>query len=289
MTRLPPCAVCVRNGRDPDGERVLRVLAVDDEVPVLEELVYLLRSDPRIAAVQGVSDATDALRLLHQDRPPDAVFLDIRMPGLSGLDVARLLSRFADPPTVVFVTAHDEFAADAFDLKAVDYLRKPVRPERLSEAVHRVLHAVDERRGPRPEHPGRPDAGEAIPVELGGTTRFIRISDVRHADACGDYARLHTASGSFLLRVPLTTLAERWRDSGFVRVHRSHLVALRFVEDLTQHDGQLTVLVGGVRLAVSRRHARQVRDLLDRHAKNRGGHEASETDRHGPGRQPGDL
>jgi DNA-binding LytR/AlgR family response regulator len=277
MSALPPCAICERNGRDPECQRVLRVLAVDDEVPVLEELVYLLRSDPRIAWAQGVYDATDALRLLHQeldgDQPLDAVFLDIRMPGFSGLDVARLLSRFAEPPTIVFVTAHDNFAAEAFDLKAVDYLRKPVRAERLSEATHRVLHAVDERRGPRVPEPVAPS--ESIPVELGGLTKFIKIADVRHADAHGDYARLHTASGSFLLRVPLTTLAERWRDSGFVRIHRSHLVALRFVEELCLSGGQLTVRVAGVELAVSRRHARQVRDLLVRHAKSNGG-DASE-------------
>lgn len=269
MSASPACAICARNGRDPDFPKVLRVLAVDDEVPVLEELVYLLRSDPRIASATGVSDATAAIRFLHREldgaQPLDAVFLDIRMPGLSGLDVARLLSRFAEPPTIVFVTAHDNFAAEAFDLKAVDYLRKPVRPERLSEATHRVLHAVDERRGP--PAPEKTSPGETIPVELGGLTRFVKLADVRHADACGDYARLYTEDASFLVRVPLTTLAERWREAGFIRVHRSHLVALRFVEDLRSSGGQLTVQVGGVELAVSRRHARQVRELLVRHAK----------------------
>jgi DNA-binding LytR/AlgR family response regulator len=263
---VPPCAICERNGREAGAERVLRVLAVDDEVPVLEELVYLLRADPRIVWAHGVSDATDALRLLHHE-PLDAVFLDIRMPGLSGLDVARLLARFADPPTIVFVTAHDSFAAEAFDLKAVDYLRKPVRVERLAEATHRVLHAVDERRGPPRAPEPDPVDTTTIPVEVGGLTRFVKVADVRHADAHGDYARLHTATGSFLLRVPLTTLAERWRDSGFIRIHRSHLVALRFVEELCLSGGQLTVRVGGVDLAVSRRYARQVRDVLVRHAK----------------------
>ncbi|MEU5853195.1 LytTR family DNA-binding domain-containing protein [Saccharopolyspora shandongensis] len=256
-------------------KRVLKALAVDDEPPVLEELVYLLRADDRIADVVGCPDATTALRHLHQDldgeAPLDVVFLDINMPGLNGLDMARVLTRFQAPPLIVFVTAHDEFAVEAFDLKAVDYLRKPVREERLAESVHRVLHAVDERRRPSPspapdepkQQPPGPD-DENIPVEIGGLTRFVKLHDVRYAEAHGDYARLHTGENSFLVRIPLSTLEERWRDAGFIRIHRSHLIALHYVEELRMHNGQLTVLVGGVVLKVSRRHSRQLRDLLVR-------------------------
>src|ERR687894_2665811 len=118
----------------------LRVLAVDDEAPALDELAYLLRADPRVIRVHTANDATDALRVL-QDGDVDAVFLDIRMPGLDGLELARVLRRFSPPPLVVFVTAHDDRAVDAYDLGAVDYLLKPLRPERLGESLHRVCAA----------------------------------------------------------------------------------------------------------------------------------------------------
>ena len=146
MTSGLPCPICEGPDRRGSLERSLRVLAVDDEAPALEDLTYLLRSDPRIAHVEAVTDATKALRVLHRamdaGQPLDAVFLDIRMPGLDGLDLARVLSRFAQPPPVVFVTAHQQPAVEAFELKALDYLLKPVRPERLAESVHRIVHEV---------------------------------------------------------------------------------------------------------------------------------------------------
>ncbi|MET9466361.1 response regulator, partial [Streptomyces sp. NPDC006544] len=129
---------------------MLRVLAVDDEKPLLEELLYLLRSDPRVRSAEGASDATEALRRITRalesgpEGPDgiDVVFLDIHMAGLTGLDIARLLAGFARPPLIVFVTAHEGFAVQAFDLKAVDYVLKPVRPERLAEAVRRACAQV---------------------------------------------------------------------------------------------------------------------------------------------------
>ncbi|MYS19905.1 Response regulator receiver domain-containing protein, partial [Streptomyces sp. DvalAA-14] len=99
----------------------LRVLAVDDEPPALEDLTYLLRGDGRIGRVFAADSSDAALRLL-EDETVDAVFLDIRMPGLDGLDLVRVLARFAHPPAVVFVTAYEDFAVDAFALKACDYL-----------------------------------------------------------------------------------------------------------------------------------------------------------------------
>ena len=117
---------------------LLRVLAVDDEAPALDELTYLLGRHGHIGEVIAASDATSALRAIN-DRQLDAVFLDINMPGLSGLELAGLLTNFASPPSVVFVTAHDDKAVAAFDIGAVDYLLKPIRTERLDEAVRRIL------------------------------------------------------------------------------------------------------------------------------------------------------
>ncbi|MBQ0830546.1 LytR/AlgR family response regulator transcription factor [Streptomyces tagetis] len=254
---------------------MLRALAVDDERPSLEELVYLLNADPRIAGAEGAGDATEALRRINRalESGPagpeaiDVVFLDIQMPGLDGLDLARLLTGFARPPLVVFVTAHEDFAVQAFDLKAVDYVLKPVRTERLAEAVRRVVErrAAEQRdTTPAPRIPVHEPDPDHISVELGGVTRFVAVDDITHVEAQGDYARLHTDKGSHLVRIPLSTLEERWRARGFVRIHRRHLVALRHIGELRLDAGSVSVLVGTEELQVSRRHARELRDLLMR-------------------------
>ena len=243
--------------------RRLRVLAVDDEPPALDELVYLLGADPRVGSVAAAGDATEALRVLR-DGEVEAVFLDIRMPGLDGLELARVLRRFASPPTVVFVTAHDDRAVDAYDLGAVDYLLKPLVPERLAESLRRVT-ATREQVAPA----SGPDRGdeEVIPVELAGRTTMLPRSEVRWVEAQGDYARLHTPDASHLIRVPLSVLAERWADAGFVRIHRSYLVALRDVRELRLTGSGYVVRLGDRELPVSRRHTRELKDRLIRATK----------------------
>jgi DNA-binding LytR/AlgR family response regulator len=232
----------------------LRVLVIDDERPALDELAFLLERDPRVHDVLTTDSATEALRLLH-DIEVDVVFLDIHMPGLSGLEMAKVLAQFKSAPPIVFVTAHEEHAVDAFDLRAVDYVLKPVREERLAEAVRRVL-----------EGSASPVVGgdEQIPVERGGVTRFVRRSEVQYVEAHGDYARLHTAAASHLVRTPLSTLEEDWRPAGFVRIHRSLLVSLAHVDEVRMESGRCTVVVGGTDLQVSRRHTRELRELLTR-------------------------
>lgn len=272
----------------------LTALVVDDEAPARGELAWLLDADPRIGRVRAVDGGAEALRALDAE-PFDVIFCDIRMPGLDGLDLARVLSRFAEPPQVVFVTAHEGHAVDAFDLRATDYLLKPVRPDRLAEAVRRVSEVLWASQaqggtatatlapglpgGPAPAAitplaagPGRVDESppvpedETFPVELGGVTRFIHRSQVRYAVAQGDYVRLHTATGGHLVRVSLTTLEERWAAAGFVRIHRSTLVALAYVDELRMDNGRCFVRLGDRVLPVSRRHTRALRDRLIRAA-----------------------
>ena len=235
----------------------LKVLVIDDERPALDELSWLLSRDPRVREVLTCDSATEALRLL-QDLEVDAIFLDVQMPGLTGLELAQVLARFKTPPPIVFVTAHEEHAVDAFELRAVDYVLKPVRPERLAEAVRRVVEGA-----------GHTPAGddEQIPVERGGVTRFLNRSDIRYVEAQGDYARLHTADGSHLLRRPLTQLEDEWGPAGFVRIHRSLLVALAHVDEVRMEGGRCTVVVGDADLVVSRRHTPQLRELLTRSRK----------------------
>jgi DNA-binding LytR/AlgR family response regulator len=251
---------------DQSSEHGMRVLAVDDEAPARAELAYLLGRDPRIATVLTAADGAEALRTL-EGTSVDALFVDIRMPGLDGLDLARVLRRFTAPPAVVFVSAYDNHALEAFDLRAVDYLMKPVREERLAEAVSRVLESRL-RSAPVEASPAeQADDDETIAVELGGVTRFVKRSDVLYVEAHGDYARLVTADGRHLVRVSLALLEEQWADAGFVRIHRRWLVPLRAIDEVRSDGGRMSVRVGDAVLAVSRRHTRELRDRLVRAAR----------------------
>ncbi len=249
---------------------MLRVLAVDDEEPALAELLFLLRADPRVRSAEGVLEAAEALRRLGRRGAEgatdvDAVFLDIHMAGLSGLDLARLLAGRAEPPRVVFVTAHaehEEYALRASGLRAVDYLLKPVRRERLAEAVRRVAELVAADRAAHPGRPGTWPLADRVPVEREGVTRFLSVDDITHAEAHGDHALLYTGQDSHLVRVPLSTLEECWRAKGFVRIHRRHLVSLARIDEIRVDGGRLTVRIGASALVVSRRCARELRDLL---------------------------
>ena len=241
----------------------LRVLAVDDEPPALDELTYLLERHTDVAEVITASDANSALRVINE-RGVDAVFLDINMPGLSGLELAAVLANFSRPPALVFVTAHEDKAIDAFEVGAVDYLLKPIREERLDAAIRRI------RAGRSAEAPAENHSDDVIPVELGGVTQLVRCDTIGWVEADGDYARLHTSSGSHLVRIPLSTLEERWRSRGFQRVHRSYLVALSMVTGLRTSNATTMVRLSAngasppVELPVSRRQARELRDRLIR-------------------------
>ncbi|MEO9221991.1 MAG: LytTR family DNA-binding domain-containing protein [Mycobacteriaceae bacterium] len=272
----------------------LSVLAVDDEPPALDELAYLLRANALVGEVHTATDATEALRLLRSHdvvAPVDVVFLDIRMPGLDGVELAGVLSAFAQPPVVVFVSAHDDRAMDAYEVGAVDYLLKPLSAHRLAESLRRIqLQRVGRgslsdggpvSSGPADSgpvnkgeaNPGMAAAEDVIAAELGGTTTLVSRSEVRWVEAQGDYARLHTLTGTHLVRIPLSVLEERWRDVGFLRVHRSYLVALHLVTELQTTGTSYVVRLGqrgtpgAVELPVSRRHTRELKDRLVRTVK----------------------
>jgi len=238
---------------------VISVLIADDEQPAVDELAFLLRQDPRIGVIHVASSGAEAIRLLSRE-PVDAAFLDIHMPGLTGFDLARALQRFERAPAFVFVTADEEGALEAFDLAAVDYLLKPVRTERLQRSVSRVVEALRAGTATEPAPPSQP---ETIAVTLGGTTRMIRRDDVRYVQAQGDYARLHTEDASYLVRVPMADLERTWADAGFIRVHRSYLVALPHVTRVRLGGDHASVTVGDAELPVSRRLLPALRERLD--------------------------
>ncbi len=235
----------------------LSVLAVDDVPPALADLCRLLADSPEVAEVASAGDALSALRMI-QSGTYDAVFLDISMPGLDGLELASLLSRLNEPPVIVFVTAYEQHAVAAFGIGAVDYLLKPVRAERLADALARVNRVL-----PTADAASSPDAMAALPVESAGRTRYIRRTEVHYVEAHGDYVRLHAVSGVHVVRMPISRLDEYWAPAGFVRVHRSFLVALDAVRELRSDSvGGLLAHTDLGDVPVSRRHARELRDRL---------------------------
>jgi DNA-binding LytR/AlgR family response regulator len=239
------------------GARTASALVIDDEAPARDELSYLLRTAFSIAPVDAAQNSSDAFRYL-QERSYDVVFLDVRMPALNGIELGNVLRRFAVPPAIIFVTAFEEYAVRAFDIGACDYLLKPVSRARLGTALGRAL-------GRPPGQPDSPDEDPfaTIPVEIAGRTRLVPREQVCWAEAEGDYVRLHTTDGSaYLVRMPISHLAERWSPYGFLRTHRGFLVQVRHITEFSVTSGVHAVTVAGRSLPVSRRHVRDVRDRI---------------------------
>jgi DNA-binding LytR/AlgR family response regulator len=237
----------------------LRLLAVDDERPALEDLVRMLSAHPRVASVAAASSADDALLSLSEGLPIDGVFLDVRMPGLDGVELGRILKRFQRPPALVFVSAYDEFAVDAFALAALDFVVKPVSRARLDEAVERVARQA----GGAPQ--AEPD-DDLLPVDAlrGGGTRLLARESILYLQAHGDYVRVVSDEGRFLLRARLSDLEDRWMRRGFARVHRAYVVNLRrAVEVRPQLNGTaILVMSDGAELPIARRQVGELRRRL---------------------------
>jgi len=234
----------------PDG---LRLLAVDDEEPALADIVRMLEASPAVGVVRAARSADEALVALAGG-PLDALFLDVRMPGLDGLELAQVLRRLDRPPAVVFVSAYDDFAVRAFELEALDYLVKPVSRRRLDEAIDRVGRA-----GPG----GDEDEMLAVDAPRGGT-RLLARSAILFLQAHGDYVRVVSDDGRFLLRAALVDLEERWARHGFLRVHRSFVVNLRRAVEVRPRLNGTAVLVmaDGTEVPIARRQVGELRRRL---------------------------
>lgn len=234
---------------------MIDVLVADDEQPALDELVHLLRTDDRIGEILTARTGADALRQLSE-RAVRIAFLDIHMPGLLGTELARAFLALADPPAVVFVTADEARAVEAFELRAADYLLKPVRTERLRRAVDRVLELGES---------AASGDDEVIPVTVGSAVRFVHRKNVVWAQAQGDYSRLHTEDGTgHLVRIPISELESRWAGAGFLRIHRSVLVRISAVTEARLSGADPSLVIDAVSLSVSRRLVPTVREALVR-------------------------
>jgi DNA-binding LytR/AlgR family response regulator len=234
---------------------VIRALLVDDEAPARSELRYLLGAFGDVYVVDEAASAAEALER-STSAVYDVVFLDVEMPGLSGVGAAPLVRDRADPPAVVFVTAHAEYAVDAFAVEAFDYLLKPVDPERLARVVERLRERTRE----------NAVTFEKIPVvAAAGGTELLDFDQVHYVQADGDYSRVFTYDRSYLSTASLGEL-ETKLGSPFVRIHRSHLVNLTKVAAVRRPapDRFSLQLADAHRteLDVARRQSRQLRERL---------------------------
>jgi DNA-binding LytR/AlgR family response regulator len=233
----------------------LRAAIVDDEAPARSELRHLLGAED-VEIVAEAAGAAEAVRLL-ESASLDVIFLDVEMPGVTGIQLARALAQSAQPPAVVFVTAHAGYAVEAFAVEAFDYLLKPVDPERLARVVER-LAARDRRSAGAPAR---------IPVVAGGGgTELLELELVHYVQADGDYSRIHTFDRSYLSTSSLRELEESLPDDRFLRVHRSYLVNLAKVAAVRRVGSDRLRLAlddaAKTELDVARRQSRRVRELL---------------------------
>jgi DNA-binding LytR/AlgR family response regulator len=242
----------------------LTILAVDDERTQLEDLARLLRSCATVEDVECAFDGHDAL-VKTSSQHYDAIFLDVRMPDLDGVELGRVLRRFASPPQLVFVSAYDSAAVDAFELHAVDYLRKPVSRRRVEEALDRIVAAIDLApngavegvAAARPAPPGSPDSEIiAVAAARNGSIRLIARSSILYVQSQGDFVRVVTDEGRYLLRATLNEIERRWERFGFVRVHRQYVANLLKAVELRPHLGGTAELAfaDGQTIPIARRH-----------------------------------
>ncbi|MGY4399116.1 two-component system response regulator AlgR [Sphingomonas sp. UYAg733] len=243
------------------ADRALRTIIVDDEALAVERLRILCAALDGILLVGTATDGEAAFRLI-ESLDADLVLLDIAMPEIDGLTVARALEKLPVAPAVVFCTAFDHFAVEAFEVAAVDYLLKPVTKERLARAVDRVVQARQRRHEPRP----RAQWAEEFWVPHRAELVRIATIDIDRIEADRDYMRLHLGARHFLLNQTIARLESRLDPDRFIRVHRSHIVRRDFIAGLT-HDGMgvWNVRLGdGTSLRIGRSHLAAVRAMAGR-------------------------
>jgi len=246
----------------------IRAVIIDDEPLARKRLSALLEKEPGVALV-GEADGGTAAVALIESLKPDLAFLDIQMPGLDGFGVLRSVTP-THLPLVVFVTAHDDHAIQAFDVHAVDYVLKPVVEKRFREAVRRAVERLASssadalRRQMASLLERLPAAPDRLAVRAGERTEFVRFDDIDWIDVEGDYARIHAGTDTHLLRETLSDLERRLPASRFIRIHRSFIVQadrIQSVQPWFKGDYVIT-LRDGTRLQSGRTYRQRVQDLL---------------------------
>ena len=247
----------------------LTTVIVDDEEPARELLRALLGAMPDVRVVGEAADGAAALDVVSRARP-DVVFLDVQMPGMNGIDVARALAERGEMPAVVFVTAYDQYAVRAFDVSAADYLLKPFDADRLGAALARVRQR---RTGADAEMIGalhrmlsaaRGTAAERVVVKVDGRHIFLGADEIEWVEAVGKEVRVHANGTALTVRESMTSLESRLDPSRFVRVHRSAIVNRAHVREMQPwfKGDYVLILKRGTRVVTGRTYRAAVQRLL---------------------------
>ncbi|WP_196139161.1 LytTR family DNA-binding domain-containing protein [Aliikangiella sp. G2MR2-5] len=240
----------------------MKFLIVDDEPLAQQRLKQLVEKLPQTGQVYLASNGLQAIELCQQEKP-DLVLMDIRMPGIDGLEAAQHISQMEKAPAIIFITAYDEYALDAFKVHAVDYLLKPVREEKLAEAVERACQL---NRAQLNAIKSKPDARANITAKISGNIKLIPIEDVIFFQAEQKYVTVKYLDGETIIEDTLKELQAEF-DQSFVRVHRNALVAVRYITGIHKsNDGKSFVTLADCdkELEISRRHLSAVKKLISK-------------------------
>jgi two-component system LytT family response regulator len=239
---------------------MMRVVVIDDEPLSRRGVIARLKREPDVEVVGEAADGVSGIAAIERLKP-DLIFIDIAMPGLDGMSAVAALP-VDRRPLVVFVSAHDQFAVRAFDVRALDYLLKPIDGDRFAESVARARVAAAQSTLATPERP--PLA--RFPIRVGSREEVVSAEDIHWIEADGDYATLHVGTRQYVLRESLHKLAGQLDPTEFVRIHRSTIVRISQVAEvqaLTNRDAMLR-LADGTALRVSRTYTQSLKDALFR-------------------------
>ena len=248
----------------------ITVLLVDDEPLAREGLRILLERDPDISSIHEAKDGHEAVEAI-QSRKPDLVFLDVQMPEMDGFAVAQAIGA-ACMPAVVFVTAHDKYAIQAFEINAIDYLLKPVTGERFAKAVERAKARLRSRPADEASRqilslletiasPVR--SLKRLAVRSAGKTVFVDVEDIDWIEAAENYVQLHSGRAEHLLHVTMNTIEKSLDPQLFLRIHRSVMVNVSRIRELhpVMHGEYVVTLENGVRLQSGRMYYEKLKAL----------------------------
>ncbi len=238
----------------------MKTLIIDDERLARKELTSLLDGYPEIEILSEAVNADEAFEKI-QSLKPELIFLDIQMPGKTGFELLEMLD---SSPKVIFTTAYDEFAIKAFDYNALDYLLKPINPERLAETINKLL-SHDEKKEKEDTTPVKKlGATDQVFVKDGDRCWFVKLEDVRLFESDGNYIKVYFEKNKPMIHKSLNALDEKLDDRSFFRASRKHIINLGWVDTIEPwfNGGLMVQLKGGEKIEVSRRQAARFKDMM---------------------------
>ncbi len=236
-----------------------KAVIIDDERLARAELKKLLTDLPEIEVIGEATNAKEGLDRI-EELNPDLIFLDVQMPGKTGFDMLLELDK---APYVIFTTAYDEFALKAFEVNALDYLMKPIVPQRLADAIQKLQHA-EEKEAAAAVNRSVLTENDQVFVKDGDRCWFVKLSEIRYFESVGNYAKVFFGTNKPLILKSLNALEERLDDKTFFRANRKHIVNLRMIDKVESYfnGGLLLDLKGGDKIEVSRRQAVRFKEMM---------------------------